>query len=104
MFRVYEEVLDAIGMLREVVFVFEKRDPDLARQLRRAAASVALNIAEANGSRGRNRGARFHSALGSMRETLACVRVGQAFGYVGAQTEIARRIDRICAALYALAR
>ena len=104
MLRVYGEVLQVVRMLRDVVVVFERRDPDLARQVKRAAASVALNIAEANGSRGRNRGARFHTALGSMRETLACVEVGQALGYVGEQPEIAQRIDRICGALYALAR
>jgi four helix bundle protein len=71
--------------------------------MRRAMASVALNIAEANGSRGRNRGARFATALGSMRETLACLQVGEAFGYVTVGDE-ARRNVRICAALYALAR
>jgi len=104
MLRVYFEVLDVIRLLREVVVAFEKRDPDLARQLKRASSSVALNIAEANGSRGRNRGAHFHNALGSMRETLACVEVGHALGYVEARPDITRRIDRICGALYSLAR
>ena len=104
MLRVYEEVLDVIRSLREVIVAFEKRDPDLARQLGRASSSVALNIAEANGSRGRNRGARFHTALGSMRETLACVEVLHALGYVDAMPEVPRRIDRICGALYCLAR
>jgi len=104
MLRVYEEVLDIIRCLREVIVAFEKRDPDLARQLKRASSSVALNIAEGNGSRGRNRGARFHTALGSMRETLACVEVGQALGYIDDLPDLARQIDRICGALYALAR
>jgi four helix bundle protein len=104
MLRVYAEVLEVIVSLRPIVIAFEKRDPDLARQLKRASSSVALNIAEANGSRGRNRGARFHTALGSMRETLACVEVGQAHGYVDAHPDVARRIDRICGALYTLAR
>jgi four helix bundle protein len=104
MLRVYLEVLEVIRLLREVVVVYERRDPDLARQLKRASMSVALNIAEANGSRGRNRGARFHTALGSMRETLACVEVGQALGYVEELPDVTHRIDRICGALYALAR
>jgi len=104
MLRVYGEVLEVIRLLREVVIAFEKRDPDLARQLKRASSSVALNIAEANGSRGRNRGLRFHTALGSMRETLACIEVGHALGYVDELHDISRKIDRICGALYTLAR
>jgi four helix bundle protein len=104
MFRVYSESLEIIRSLRDVISAFEKRDPDLARQLRRASSSVALNIAEANGSRGRNRGARFHTALGSLRETLSCVEVGHALGYVDPLPEIAQRIDRLCGALYCLAR
>ncbi len=34
-------------------------------------------------SRGKNRAARYHTALGSARETLACLEVAQSFGYVG---------------------
>ena len=44
---------------------------------------MALNVAEGMHSRGKNRGARYHTAAGSMRETLACVEVGTALGYVG---------------------
>jgi hypothetical protein len=33
-------------------------------------------------SRGNNRSARYHSALGSARETLACLEVAEACGYV----------------------
>ena len=76
----------------------------MARQMRRAAASVALNIAEANGSRGGNRRVRFSTALGSMRETLAGLQVAGAFGYVEVAEELPRKIDRICGALYSLAR
>ena len=54
----------------------------LARQLRRAASSVVLNIAEGSGSSGGNRTARYRTALGSARETLACLRVAEACGYV----------------------
>jgi four helix bundle protein len=88
MLRVYAEVLEVIVLLRATVIAFEKRDPDLARQLKRASSSVALNIAEANGSRGRNRGARFHTALGSMRETLAC---GEVWPGAGLRRHQARR-------------
>lgn len=104
MLRVYREVLELIRLLREVLGEIERRDPDLGRQLRRALPSVALNIGEANGSRGRNRGARFHTALGSMRETMAGLEVAEALGYIQTDPAILARIDRICAALYSLAR
>ncbi|MBC7795043.1 MAG: four helix bundle protein [Clostridia bacterium] len=50
--------------------------------------SVALNIAEGMYSRGNNRGARYHSALGSARETLACLEAAESCGYVNA-TDVA---------------
>jgi four helix bundle protein len=58
-----------------------RRDIDLARQLRRAASSVVLNLAEGSGSFGRIRTQRNRTALGSARETMSCLRVAEAFGY-----------------------
>src|ERR1700691_3864001 len=74
-------ILEVVAELRPVVGKIERCDADLARQMRRAMCSVALNTAEGMGSRGRNRKARYHNALGSMQETMACVEVGTALGY-----------------------
>ena len=104
MLRVYEEVIRVVREMRDVLEAVERRDADLGRQIRRAVSSVALNIAEANGMRGGNRRLRFASALGSMRETLAGLEVARAFGYVDVGPEVPAQIDRICAALYSLAR
>ena len=82
MLRIYDVILGVVRDLQPVVRQVERRDGDLARQMRRAMTSVALNTAEGMGSQGRLRGARYHTALGSMRETMACVEVGQAMGYV----------------------
>ncbi len=82
MLRIYEVILDVVKALGPVMREVERRDPDLARQMRRAASSVALNTSEGMYSRGKNRGARYHTALGSMRETLACIEVSQALGYL----------------------
>ena len=60
----------------------ERHDPDLARQCKRALSSAPLNMAEGSYSRGRNRAARYHTALGSLREVLACFEVGAALGYL----------------------
>jgi four helix bundle protein len=82
MLRIHDEMLDAIATMRPMVAAIERRDPDLGRQLRRAASSVVLNVAEGSGSFGRVRIQRYRTALGSARETLACLRTAAAWGYV----------------------
>ena len=46
MLKIYEVSLSVIRRLRTVLGAIERHDPDLARQLRRAASSVTLNVAE----------------------------------------------------------
>ena len=82
MLRIYSTMIDALGGLRVVLPRIARFDSDLARQLRRAAASVALNISEGSGSSGGNRTQRYRTALGSARETAACLDVAIALGYV----------------------
>ncbi len=102
--RIYSVILETVGMLRSEMEMIGKRDPDLENQMRRAAASIALNVSEGSHSRGRNAQARFHTALGSARETLACVEVGVALGYVTeVRPEIWRRMQHIIATLVKLA-
>ena len=82
MLRVYSVALemcrDAAVIAREI----EKHDKDLANQLRRAAPSVALNIAEGSGAMGGNRRQRYHSAMGSAYEVGACYDCAEAMQYV----------------------
>jgi len=82
MLRIYPVLLDLVRTLAPLVRQLERRDPDLCRQLRRALASAPLNVAEGSYNRGKNRPARYHTALGSLREALACLEVAAAFGYV----------------------
>ena len=70
-FDAYEVSVELISALRGVVAVIARHDPDLARQLRRAATSVPLNLAEGNQRAGRDRLHLFRVADGSAREVLA---------------------------------
>ena len=105
MLRIYPVALDVLRSLRTIIAQLERHDTDLAKQLRRASASVVLNLAEGMYSRGKNRSARYHSALGSMRETMACVEVGLALGYLTAVDEkLMHTMDVIVGTLVKLVR
>jgi four helix bundle protein len=69
------------------------RDADLARQLRRAVQSVALNIAEGLGRDGGHRRQFFRHAYGSLREARTALTVAAAFGYL--RTDEAAAADRV---------
>jgi len=103
MLKIYPVVIEFIGTLRPLLAQIERRDRDLGRQLRRAASSVALNLGEGMYSRGELRTARYHTALGSMRESLSCLEVAQAFGYVRALDDVViAQVNRIIGTLVRL--
>jgi four helix bundle protein len=99
MLRIYGTELEVLAELRPVIERIERRDGDLGRQMRRAASSVVLNTAEGMHAQGKNQRARYHTALGSMRETLACIEVGAAFGYVEMEPGLVDRIRKIIGTL-----
>jgi len=105
MLRIHDDMLDAIVAMRPMLVAIERRDADLARQLRRAASSVVLNLAEGSGSSGRVRTARYRTALGSARETLSCLRTAAAFGYVGSVPAdvVVGRMNRVIGTLVRVA-
>jgi len=103
--KIYSVILETIVMLRVEMEAIGRKDRDLENQLRRAAASIALNVSEGSCSQGRNVRARFHTALGSAQETLACVEVAVALGYITAlRPEIAQRMGHIIGTLRKLVR
>ena len=103
MLRIYSVILEVMRELRPVMCEIERKDPDLARQMKRAASSVALNLSEGMYSRGKNRGARYHNAMGSMQETRSCIDVGVVLGYIdGVDGSLLDQIDRIQATLFKL--
>jgi len=53
-------------------------------------------------SRGGNRNARYHTALGSARETLACLEVAVVCSYVQQDARLHDKLDRIVGTLVKL--
>ena len=85
--------------------VIAQHDADLARQLRKAATSVPLNVAEGSGVQGGNRRLRYSTALGSARETMACFDVAVALDYIAPLDFAARyRLDKVIATLVKMSR
>ncbi|MDC3988958.1 four helix bundle protein [Polyangium jinanense] len=87
---------DAAGVAEQI----ERKDSDLARQLRRAMHSVALNTAEGAGNVAGHKRQRYQSALGSACEVLACIQVAQAMRYIGGvDARVLERMDHVIATL-----
>ncbi len=102
MLRIYPFILETLRTMAPLVRDIAKHDPDLARQLRRSASSVALNAAEAMGSQGGNVRARFRDALGSTYETRANLDVAEVWSYVEIDSQLRDDLDRIAATLFRL--
>jgi len=102
MLRIYTFILEVLRKIAVLEARIRKHDPDLARQLRRAGSSIALNTAEAMGSHAGNEKARFRTALGSTQETRACLDVAEVFRYVEVDAQLRDDLDRIAATLYRL--
>jgi four helix bundle protein len=83
-FEAFEVSLEAVRGLRPVFEAVGRRDSGLAKQMRNAAASVALNLAEGNRRSGGDRLHHFRVAAGSADEVIAALRVADALGYVAA--------------------
>ena len=83
MLRIVETIIELIGNVAPLAEQIARRDPSLAKQLRDALSSVALNAAEASGQIGGRRTNHYAIALGSARESLTALKVAGAWGYIG---------------------
>jgi four helix bundle protein len=102
--KIYPVVLELGRRLAPLLPSLRRRSSALGDQMERALISVPLNVAEGAYSRGKNRQARYHSALASAREVLACWETAQAFGWVGPlEPEIAALFQQVIGTLVRLA-
>ena len=79
-FGAYALGLEAIRLLRPLEPIIKQHDADLARQIRKAASSVALNLAEGAKRRGEDRLYHYSVAAGGANEVLAGLDTSDAWG------------------------
>jgi four helix bundle protein len=104
MFHLYHLTILLVRRLSPYVLQIERRDPDLARQMRRALTSVPLNTAEGMDARGKIRIARYDTALGSENEVIACLDVAEALEYITVAPDDRDLAERVRATLHRLIR
>ena len=101
-FHVYGAALALVSALRPVLAQMKTQDRALADQLRRAASSVVLNIAEGNQRVGQDRLQFFRIAAGSAAEVKAALEVARVWGHLDASPAADAELDRVLAMLWRL--
>ncbi len=98
--------LGLIGDLRAPLVRLRRLDPDLHRQIRRAASSVALNLSEGAERSGKDRQHLFRVARGSAREVETALQLALAWGVLKNEdvTTPLKTLDRLLALLRGLTR
>jgi len=105
-FDAFEVALELVRSLRDPLATLDQRDPSLAQQLRRAAASVPLNLGEGRRRSGKDRLHLWRVAAGSAAEVVAALRVAEAFDHLDAPSVAVSLglCDRVLAMLWRLTR
>ena len=96
-FVALELSLDVARQLAAPLRVLAREDSDLARQVRRAVSSVALNLGEGNRREGADRRRMFRIAAGSAAEAHTALKIAVEWSYLD-QTAVStpvHTLDRI---------
>ncbi len=101
MLKIHEVAIALVVDVIPLLEMIERKDPDLARQARRAVTSVPLNIAEGSDQVGKRRNLHYRIALGSARETWSALRVAAAAAYIGKPSDkLQNEFDHVIGALH----
>jgi len=105
-YQLIEHVTVLIALARFLVEVIQRRDRDLASQIRRALSSTGLNIAEGFGNDAGNARLRFRTARGSLYEAQTGIRLAIAWGHITeAQAQATlESLDDLGARIYGLSK
>jgi len=100
----YEVSKNLIPLLAPVVAQIAREDHELADQLRRAAASVLLNIGEGQRSLKGNKHKHYSIAHGSANEVRAALDVAMGWGWIAPPREALAKLDHALRLLWGLTR
>lgn len=103
-FHAHDVAMEMATALRPALEALTRRDRSLADQLRRAASSVVLNIAEGSRRWGKDRIQHYRIAAGSAAEVRAALGLARAWGFVEGQMAQGPEalLDRVQAMLWRL--
>ena len=106
MLEALEVSLETVKALREPVAALRSRDADLYQQVRRAASSITLNIAEGSRRVGKDRKHLWRIAAGSAAEVRVALRTAVAWGDLDESQleESLELLDRVIAMLWKMTR
>ena len=104
--NVYDRARRVVRELVPVLHTIREHDKSLADQLKRAAQSVVLNIAEGRGNDAGNARLRFATACGSAKEVRAALNIASDWGYIETRmaARLDERLDEVCAITWCLSR
>jgi len=104
MLRIHDVIVEVVREVAPTARRIARHDADLARQLRKALSSAALNVAEGSNQRGARRGSHYSIALGSARESWSALLVAAAWDYIETPPpELKARFDHVIGTLYRVA-
>ena len=94
-FAAYQVSLELVTELKPIVAVLHKHDSNLADQIKRAATSVVLNLAEGTRRAKGNQQRAYEIAHGEAREVGGALDCAIAWGYVVDATNARAKLDRL---------
>jgi len=98
----YQVALDVVKLLRPIVVEIKQHDANLADQLKRAATSTVLNLAEGQRRQAGNKRRAYETANGEAREMLGCLDTAAAWGWVVDDADVRAQLDRLLALCWRL--
>jgi four helix bundle protein len=100
----YEVAVELVNELRPIVEAIGQHDRNLADQMKRAATSVLLNLAEGQRRVAGNKRRAYEIAHGEAREVLGCLDCAAAWGYVTSAGTARMKLDRLLGLCWGLTR
>ena len=101
MLKIYDVAQEVVRRLVPIVAELERKDPDLATQLKRARSSITLNIGEGSHAQGKRRNQHYGYAKGSAQESIAILETAVSAEYIKAvPRDLIEMLRRIVGTLY----